>query len=351
MDARPDYYDAQLQEAAEDFWLSSGHILLDVTEDGYLAVTDAFLKAYLARPELMPPPEACNAERDLHGKLMIAPAAVIHRDEVTAIEDADARENWKVMLDFRDVLLKAGTLERAYIELVQQGVGRTPPLFLGQLVHAIARQAFADCEDALVLRAAELFFRSQRVTVHNGAMMLADEDVIEQRQRRIDTAPLLAMFAGENANMDVLTRHDLSDYRARSDRFDFIIEFGSLDGGRAAFAKAIALWVRHLLGFDIDVEPIARIEDTNVRWLLGLDAEATALGNAVWHGEKLKDEDANRLIAFFRLAPSARSPFREAVRGYPVYLLLAMDGDRVVRVKPQNLITGLPLAEGYRYGA
>lgn len=347
MDMRPDLYDAELRKAARDFWLSSGHILLDVTPDGHLAVTDAFLKAYLARPELMPPPEACAGERALYAKLLAAPAALVYPHEVEAIEDADARENWEVMLNFRDVLLKAGTLERAYVDLVREGVGRTPPLFISQLVHAIARQAFSGCDDALVLRAAELFFRPQRVTVHNGAMMLADEDILEQRQRRIETAPLLAMFAGETANIDVLTAENLSRYRERSDRFDFILEFGTLKGGRAAFAKAIELWVKHLFGFDIDVKPIARIEDRNVRWLLGLDAEATALGNAVWHGEPLKEEDANRLIAFFRVSPDERLPWNEAVRGYPVYLLLAMDENRAVRVKPQNLITGLPVSEGH----
>ncbi len=44
--------------ARRDFWLSSGHHLLDRDADGRLLVTDEFLKAYLARPELLPPPEA-----------------------------------------------------------------------------------------------------------------------------------------------------------------------------------------------------------------------------------------------------------------------------------------------------
>ncbi len=39
-----------------DFWISSGHHLLDRDEGGGLRVTDEFLKLYLARPELLPPP-------------------------------------------------------------------------------------------------------------------------------------------------------------------------------------------------------------------------------------------------------------------------------------------------------
>ena len=42
----------------KDFWVSSGHHLVDRDEHGRLAVTDAFLKAYLARPELLPPETA-----------------------------------------------------------------------------------------------------------------------------------------------------------------------------------------------------------------------------------------------------------------------------------------------------
>ena len=47
----------------KDFWLSCGHHLLDRDEGGGLVVTDEFLKAYLARPELTPPAEACVVER------------------------------------------------------------------------------------------------------------------------------------------------------------------------------------------------------------------------------------------------------------------------------------------------
>lgn len=38
-----------------DFWVASGHHLVDRDPGGGLLVTDAFLQAYLARPELIPP--------------------------------------------------------------------------------------------------------------------------------------------------------------------------------------------------------------------------------------------------------------------------------------------------------
>jgi hypothetical protein len=54
-----------------DFWISSGHHLLDRDADGRLLLTDAFLKAYLARPELLPPDSACEAELRLHHELLM----------------------------------------------------------------------------------------------------------------------------------------------------------------------------------------------------------------------------------------------------------------------------------------
>src|SRR6185312_3835676 len=121
----------------KDFWLSCGHHLLDRGAGGGLVVTDQFLKAYLARPELAPPPEACVVERTLHAALLAEPRRPVAADEVAAIADADARENWSVMIAFRDRLLAHRTIEAAYLDLVRTGMGTTPPLFVNQLVHVI----------------------------------------------------------------------------------------------------------------------------------------------------------------------------------------------------------------------
>jgi hypothetical protein len=34
----------------------------------------------------------------------------------------------------------------------------------------------------------------------------------------------------------------------------------------------------------------------------------------------------------------------DSAKGEPIYLILAMTPDRTLRMKPQNLVTGLPLA-------
>src|SRR2546426_11211612 len=97
----------------KDFWLSCGHHLTDRDADGGLLVTDEFLKAYLARPELAPPPEACAVERGLHTAFLADPRRAIGADEIASIVDADARENWQLLVAFRDHLVSHKTLEAA----------------------------------------------------------------------------------------------------------------------------------------------------------------------------------------------------------------------------------------------
>src|SRR5262249_34994152 len=68
-----------------DFWVSSGYQLLDRDTAGRLTVTPEFLKAYLARPEVVPPEEACAAERQLHARLISDPIAQIRNEEIAAL--------------------------------------------------------------------------------------------------------------------------------------------------------------------------------------------------------------------------------------------------------------------------
>ncbi len=69
-------------------------------------------------------------------------------------------------------------------------------------------------------------------------------------------------------------------------------------------------------------------------WYIGLDADGTRAGDALWHGERISEETRARIVALFRLS------FGEAAD--PVYLISAMTQDRRLRLKPQNLLTGLP---------
>ena len=159
----------------KDFWFSCGHHLLDRNADGQLSLTDEFLKVYLARPELATPPDACAAERALYDALLDEPRRPVSADQIAAIVDEDARENWRHMIGFRDHLIAHETIEAAYVALVREG-RRVPPLFLDQLVHVILRNVLDRAGDAYLLRAAEVFFRPQRLTIHDGSLFAADEE-------------------------------------------------------------------------------------------------------------------------------------------------------------------------------
>ena len=201
-----------------DFWLSCGHHLLDRDEAAGCVVTDEFLKVYLARPELIPPPEACAVERTLHAALLADPRRAVAAAEIAAIADADARENWQLLIAFRDHLLRHQTLEAAYLDLVRNGVGKTPPLFVNQLVHVILRNALDGVDDAYVLRAAELFFRPQRVTLHEGSLIAADEETIGG-VNAAPVSPLVSMLGiPAEAEIDVLNDDNAESYWERSDR-------------------------------------------------------------------------------------------------------------------------------------
>src|SRR5437016_11061433 len=71
---------ASSRAAMKDFWISCGHHLLDRDQRGGLLVTDEFIKAYLARPELTPP-AACVVERTIHAALLANPRRPVDRSE------------------------------------------------------------------------------------------------------------------------------------------------------------------------------------------------------------------------------------------------------------------------------
>jgi len=329
----------------KDFWLSCGHHLLDRDEGGWLLVSDELVKAYLARPELAPPADACTAERSLHAALLENPGLPVAAADIAAIRDHDAGENWRLMLAFRDRLLCHRTVEAAYLDLIRRGVGDTPPIFINQLVHVILRNLLDRCEDPFVLRAAELFFRPQRLGLHGGSLIAADEETVAGAHLG-PVSPLVAMLglpmAGE---IEVLNADNAETYWSRSDRFDMALDLTAGRRALAALAEVIERWLAHLLALEAKVEPLVAAENVNLGWYVGLDAEATAIGNALWNGQELDDGARERIVGLYRLLLRRDVRLLEKMKSNDMFLILAMTPERILRMKPQNLITGLPLAQ------
>src|SRR5438046_1276383 len=249
-----------------EFWVASGHHLTRRADHGGLVATPELIMAYLARPELMPPADACEAERNLHASLLADPLRPVSKVDIAALADADARENWTFMINFRDRLAAAPSLEAVYTSLARSGASDMPPIFLSQLCHLILRNALEGCDDPYTLRAAELFYRSQQATVHEGALLLADAEVIEAQQHAehdLHASPLTAMLAPPKAfgEMDVMDDENAWTYWSRSDAHAMVMNIGGNPKARAGFCRGIERWIGHLLGVTVSVGRFARIED------------------------------------------------------------------------------------------
>ena len=327
----------------KDFWISCGHHLLDRDEGGGLLLTDDFLKVYMARPEVIPPPDACAVEKTLHAALLNHPRMEVSASDIVAIADADARENWQILLTFRDHLVRHKTLEAAYSELVKQGLSKTPQLFVNQLVHVVMRNALNGAEDASVVRAGEMFYRTQRVTLHEGSLIAADEEKIGG-SNPASVSPLVSMLGiPAESHIHVINKDNAGGYWERSDQFDMAIDLTAGRDGLAALATAMQRWIAHVLGVDVVIEPLTEMREVNLAWYVGLDAEATKLGDKMWNGEEIDEASMSQVIGLFHLTFRDPSIVLERVRGEPVYLILSMTPDKLIRMKPQNLIAGLPI--------
>jgi Family of unknown function (DUF6352) len=326
-----------------DFWLSSGHHLLDRGEDGGLVVTDEFLKAYLARPEVAPPLEACGNERALYRGLLDDPRQRVAPARIAAIDDADARENWNLLIAWRDHILSHPTLEAAYLALVREGL-TFPPIFMSQIVQVILRNMLDDCVDVFVLRAAELFFRPQHLAVYEGSLLAADEETFSGTPGSRPLSPLVSLLGLKSEpEVDVLNEDNAGSYWERSDSFDLALDLTAGRRGLIALGEVVTRWIRHLLAVDVEIEAVTELRGVTFNWYVGLDASATRIGDTLWKGEDLDQATQDLVVGLFRLSYADDTELIEPARAAPTYLIAAAATDMSLRLKPQNLVTGLPV--------
>jgi len=333
----------------KDFWRASGYHLVRTDAEGRLCPTDDFLRAYLLRPELVPVEESCRAEVALHEALMAEPRLAVPDERLAALADPDARDNYRAVLHFRDRLLAAPSLEAAYLDLVRRGGSGLPPLFLDQLVHVILRHLLDGCDDPIRLRAAELLFREQKVSVRDGAVLLADDETVEMRSRSRGLATPGGLLIGAAAparevELDILDEAGAASYWERSDRFDTVLDLSFTRPGLDALCRVLERWIEHFTLAAVSIQPVQAVRDERWRWHVGLDAEASTLLNDLYEGKEVTEVVLARLLALFRLEFRDPEDVLPELRGRPVYLGLAMSAEQRARLKPQNLLINLPLA-------
>lgn len=277
------------------------------------------------------------------------PRVPVTEKELASIVDHDARDNYRVVLRFRQRLLEAGTVEGCYMNLFKGNVD-IPPLFIEQMAHVVLRNILDGSVDPLQLRAAELFFREQKATMQDSHALLADLETVEMHASgsqygNLGRLIVEAQGATAKADLDVLDRANAALYWDRESRHDTVI---SVTYGRPALdglCRVIEAWVRHFSGVEVTVKPIRRIEEARWAWHIGLDAESTAILNSLWAGEEVDAGRMRRILALFRLEFAEPDEMRRDIAGRSVYLALASDENDAVKMKPQNLILNLPLQQ------
>ena len=358
-----------------DFWPACGWRHLQLDGAGRLQPTAAWFGHWLDRPELALVAESCAAEVALHQALRADPLRLVPTAALAAVVDADVRQNYHLFLRLRDGVLAAGTLEAFYTGLFRADAITLPPLFIDLIVQDLLRQWLDEGADALQARAAELLFRPQRISLAGGRLLAADRAtadrlsdgagfgalgrLLAEAQVPLRTAQL-AVLTDDNAFAYWQEGHDGQGKPNPSAGHRFVLDLthsvaktlapgvavplALAKSGQAALARVLERWVQHLLGVAVTITPLARIDDAQWRWHVGLDAESTAILNDLYNGVTVDADRLARLVGLFRLEFDNPADMRADLAGLPVWLGLAMDADGVLRLKPQNLLLNLPVS-------
>ena len=345
-------------QVSANFWPSSGYELLDVDANGHLLVTDAYLRHLLSRPEIAPIAESCTHEVALHHALEQQPRRVVTDAELAAVADKDAADNYAVWLRFRDRLLAKATLEASYLALFQGEGVDVAPVLVQQLTQILLRHVVGKSSptpnqspNAMQARMAELLFRTQKISIlEDGAVMAADDETVERHALSggfgsIGELLKLGGLPVRSVDLDVLSADNLDAYWPRSEFFDMVVSLNHGQASLDALCRVLELWIKHFLQVDVRIQTDKEIVDEHWVWHVGLDPQANSILNDLYTGAEVSEERHRRLMCLFRLEFANPSDMLAAVAGRPVYLAMAMDEKNQLKLKPQNLLLNLPLAQ------
>ena len=333
-----------------EFWLESGYRLLQTDTQGQLVVTDDFLRYLLERPEIAPIASSCPAERALHAQLQEMPRTDVSPNILDTLVDRDAADNYAVWLRFRERLLAQPTLEASYVALFQGTGVDVAPVLVAQLTQVLLRHVLGSGATALEARAAEMLFRTQKISIlDGGTVMAADHETVERHALSggFGSVGELLKKGGaplRSVDLDVLGDDNADVYWQRSGFFDLVISLNHGQPALDALCRVLERWIAHFLQLDVTIQTDREIVDEHWVWHVGLDAQASSILNDLYTGSDVDEDRMRRLMCLFRLEFANASDMLAEVAGRPVYLAMAMDEKNQLRLKPQNLLLNLPLA-------
>ena len=209
------------------------------------------------------------------------------------------------------------------------------------MVQIILRNILNQSPYALQVRASEIFFRTQVVTIAEDEIMVADETTVQLQAEKNSTKANDPKQL--EVDIDILRESSANNYWGRSDKFDTSIDLAYTKPGLDALARVIEKWVYHFLSIEVSIKPMQKIEDAKWSWHFGLDSDSNNILNDLYNGIDVADERLKQILCLFQL--DAEDGFVQEMYGKSVYVGLAMNDSSKIKFKPQNILTNLPLLD------
>jgi len=180
--------------------------------------------------------------------------------------------------------------------------------------------------------------------------MLADAETVEMFATSGGFGSLGRLVAEaqtplRSIDLDVMTEENAADYWERESRHDLVLNLDFAGPGLDALCRVLEAWLRRFLSVEVSIQPVRQISDERWVWHVGLDAEGSRLLNDLYQGVEPEEERLEQLLSLFRLEFADPSLMAPSVAGRPVYLALCCTPAKRLKLKPQNLLVNLPLAE------
>jgi hypothetical protein len=226
-----------------------------------------------------------------------------------------------------------------------------PPLFISQLAQIFIRHILGEDCHPLDARMGELFFRTQKITVlEDGVVMGADDEVVTRNAQAGETGNIMDLLKSKSMSMrsidlDVLHEENAELYWDKSEDHDFAVQLNFGQPPINHFCRVLEKWVQHFLGAQVRITPMQQISDPKWSWHVGLDAAATDILNKLYNKETVDTDELERVICLFRLDFIDEAAVTQSQAGKPVYMGIAMNDEKQLKLKPQNLLFNLPLAK------
>jgi hypothetical protein len=184
----------------------------------------------------------------------------------------------------------------------------------------------------------------------DGSVMAADRETVDRFATTggFGTLGELLQQGGASlrtVDLDVLHADNADGYWARSESFDWVVCMNRGEPALEALCEVLRLWVAHFLGVGVRIQTVTDIDDDNWVWHTGLDAQSSAILNALYQGQDVTADQMARMMCLFKLDFDAPQDMRADLQGKPVYLGMAVDEHKNLQLKPQNLLINLPLAQ------